>query len=155
MQHVAKSLSWGSAHYQKFEEIWQVGSLSFPRRRRRRRSHFIFDFSISSWGETMVEIGLSNYYVVDERALRSCGINMTTSEDWTRLSWTSVWTSWVALAAICVFLFLKFTVSFLRQAIRKSKKSQGISSLRYVPFLKWLRGRHKCVNCKRCYFQIC
>ena len=103
----------------------------------------------------MVEIGLSNYYVVDERALRSCGINMTTSEDWTRLSWTSVWTSWVALAAICVFLFLKFTVSFLRQAIRKSKKSQGISSLRYVPFLKWLRGRHKCLNCKRCYVQIC
>lgn len=77
----------------------------------------------------MVEIGLSNYYVVDERALRSCGINMTTSEDWTRLSWTSVWTSWVALAAICVFLLLKFMVSFLRQAIRKSKKSQGISSL--------------------------
>lgn len=76
----------------------------------------------------MVELGLSKYYVVEERALLLCGLNMTSRDDWTRMSWTTVWTTWVALAIICVFSLTQTIVFICRRVFTKSMKGQEACS---------------------------
>jgi len=85
-------------------------------------------------------VGLSKYYVVEERTLLQCGMNMTSQEDWTRMSWTTVWTTWVALAIICIFSFThtifflwrrvgnKSTTTNLRQETSPSLKTGSAAS---------------------------
>lgn len=72
-------------------------------------------------------VGLSKYYVVEERTLLQCGMNMTSQEDWTRMSWTTVWTTWVALAIICIFS-LSHTVFFLWRRV-SNKSTTTITNL--------------------------
>lgn len=52
-------------------------------------------------------MGVSKYYVVDERVLVSCGLNMLGSDDWMRMSWIIVWIIWFVFGIICVFLLFK------------------------------------------------
>ncbi|KAG0585118.1 hypothetical protein KC19_3G259900 [Ceratodon purpureus] len=76
----------------------------------------------------MVDLGMSKYYVVDERALLHCGLNMTSREDWSRMSWTTVWTTWLALGFICVYSLTKTVYFMWRRSFIKSTESQGASS---------------------------
>lgn len=68
-------------------------------------------------------MGVSKYYVVDERALASCGLNMSGSDDWTRMSWTTVWTTWLALGIICVFSLSKAIFFIWRRPVVKSQEA--------------------------------
>ena len=77
----------------------------------------------------MVDLGMSTYYVVDERALLLCGLNMTSRDDWTRMSWTTVWTTWVALAVICVYSLATTIIFVWRRSLIKSMASEEASPM--------------------------